>query len=47
MKKRKKKIIFGTNHYFITYILIPESIRKKEEVNSPTMSEPHMYIILY
>ena len=30
-------VFFGTNHHFITYILIPESMRKKEEINSMTL----------
>ena len=49
MKKRKKNFIFGTNHYFITYILIPESIRKKEEVNSLTLllCLNHICILFY
>ena len=36
-EKEKKIVIFGKNHHFITYILIPESIRKKEEMNSMTL----------
>ena len=27
-------VLFGTNHHFITYILIPESMKRIKEINS-------------